>query len=133
METAEFEFRGDHLFGELGGLSLAVLDDVSFLTQVLERAVPKGHATLRKIVHEKFEPHGVTVIAVLSESHASFHTFPETGEMFIDVFTCGHCDPELVFKDIVAQLKPSYSTYKQIVRERPHGLQRNHEFSESET
>jgi len=96
-----------------------VLDDVPLLRRVLERAVPKGRATLRQIVHEKFEPHGVTMIAVLSESHASFHTFPETGDIFVDVFTCGHCDPEAIFKDIVAQLDPGYSTYTQIVRERP--------------
>lgn len=119
METGEFEFRGDHLFGEMGGLPLDVLDNVSLLRDVLERAVPKGHATLRQIIHEKFEPHGLTIIAVLSESHASFHTFPETGDMFVDVFTCGHCDPEAIFKDIVAQLDPAYSIYKQVVRERP--------------
>ena len=58
----------------------------------------KGWATLRQIVHEKFEPHGVTMIAVLSESHASFHTFPETGDIFVGLFTCGHCDPEAIFK-----------------------------------
>jgi S-adenosylmethionine/arginine decarboxylase-like enzyme len=38
------------------------------------------------------------MIAVLSESHASFHTFPETGDIFVGLFTCGHCDPEAIFK-----------------------------------
>ncbi len=123
MENRDFEFRGDHLFGEIGGLPIDVLNDVTLLRRVLEQAIPKGRATLRQIVHEKFEPHGVTMIAVLSESHASFHTFPETGDMFVDVFTCGHCDPEAIFKDMVAQLNPGYSTFKQIVREGPGAAQ----------
>ncbi len=96
-----------------------MLDDVPLLRRVLERAIPKCRATLRQIVHEKFEPYRVTMIAVLSESHASFHMFPETG----DVFTCGHCDPEAIFEDMAAQFNPGYSTFKQIVRERPGAAQ----------
>jgi S-adenosylmethionine decarboxylase proenzyme len=40
-------------------------------------------------------PHGVTVVAMLAESHASVHTYPELGASFVDVFTCGEsADPE---------------------------------------
>ena len=45
---------------------------------------------------KQFEPQGVTVLALLSESHASIHSYPERGSVFIDVFTCGkRADPEL--------------------------------------
>ena len=30
-----------------------------------------------------------TVLALLAESHASLHTYPESGDIFVDVFTCG--------------------------------------------
>jgi S-adenosylmethionine decarboxylase len=41
------------------------------------------------VISKKFEPQGVTVLALLSESHASIHTYPEVGSVFVDVFTCG--------------------------------------------
>ena len=40
-------------------------------------------------VAHKFEPQGFTLIALLSESHFSFHTFPERGVISFDFFTCG--------------------------------------------
>jgi S-adenosylmethionine decarboxylase len=42
-----------------------------------------------KVVSRQFKPQGVTVLALLSESHASIHTYPEVGAAFVDVFTCG--------------------------------------------
>jgi len=43
----------------------------------------------------KFEPQGVTVVAMLAESHISIHTWPEKGMAVCDVFTCGdHTTPE---------------------------------------
>ncbi|NDK98317.1 hypothetical protein GPY23_04595 [Photorhabdus bodei] len=48
---------------------------------------------------------GVTGLFLLSESHLSFHTYPETNYISIDVYTCGkqdtciHNDIEKFFKD----------------------------------
>ncbi|MBI2940269.1 MAG: adenosylmethionine decarboxylase, partial [Chloroflexi bacterium] len=41
----------------------------------------------------QFEPHGVTVVVIIAESHLSIHTWPEHGYAAVDVFTCGD-DPE---------------------------------------
>ncbi|MFZ6032842.1 MAG: adenosylmethionine decarboxylase [Melioribacter sp.] len=40
------------------------------------------------IVSHKFDPLGVTVIAIISESHIGMHTYPEAGHVSLDVFTC---------------------------------------------
>ena len=37
----------------------------------------------------KFNPHGVSGIVVISESHITIHTWPEYGYAALDVFTCG--------------------------------------------
>ena len=37
----------------------------------------------------KFEPHGVSGVILLSESHVSIHTWPEEGYAALDIFTCG--------------------------------------------
>ena len=55
------------------------------------------------MVDKRFEPHGVTVLALLAESHASIHSYPERGAMFVDVFTGGEsADVAVAGGDIAA-------------------------------
>ena len=50
--------------------------------------------TLLGIQSHKFQPQGVTAVALLAESHISIHTWPENGMAICDVFTCGdHTNP----------------------------------------
>lgn len=92
-------FVGRHVLAELRGVEPTVLDDVAFLCDTTERALKQAGATVCEVVSKRFEPQGVTVLALLSESHASLHTYPEHGSLFADVFTCGpHADPELAIK-----------------------------------
>jgi ornithine decarboxylase len=87
-------FAGRHVLAELHGVDAALLDDVDFLSQSLERALKEAGATVCEVVAKRFEPQGVTVLALLAESHASVHTYPERGSLFVDVFTCGRrADP----------------------------------------
>ena len=48
----------------------------------------------------KFEPQGFTILALLAESHISFHTFPEKGIISFDFFTCGKVNPSIAI-DII--------------------------------
>ena len=40
-------------------------------------------------MHKKFTPQGLTIIYLLSESHLSIHTWPETKSCAIDFYHCG--------------------------------------------
>jgi len=89
-------FAGRHVLAEFDGVDPLLLDDLGFLQQALEDSLSKAGATICDVVSKQFEPQGVTVLALLSESHASIHTYPEIGSMFVDIFTCGEtADPEL--------------------------------------
>jgi len=69
------------------------------------------------VIHKKFEPQGVTVLAMLEESHASFHTYPEFGSLFMDMFTCGEkCDPEKAVNLIRERLGCTVYSYNLILR-----------------
>jgi S-adenosylmethionine decarboxylase len=46
-------------------------------------------ANILRIIGEKFEPQGVTLLALLAESHASIHTWPCEGYAAVDLYTCG--------------------------------------------
>ncbi|MEJ2855403.1 MULTISPECIES: adenosylmethionine decarboxylase [Saccharothrix] len=82
-------FAGQHVLAELEGVSPELLDDEKFLRHALGEALTQADATVLEVVSKQFEPQGVTVLALLSESHASIHTYPEVGAVFVDVFTCG--------------------------------------------
>lgn len=66
-----------------------LLDDVEFALQAVREAAVAAGATVLADVSHRFEPQGVTAIAVLAESHLSVHTWPEYGYAAADVFTCG--------------------------------------------
>jgi S-adenosylmethionine decarboxylase len=54
----------------------------------------------------KFDPQGVTSIAMLAESHISIHTWPEKNMAVCDVFTCGDkSTPEKGVEYMKEQLK----------------------------
>jgi hypothetical protein len=49
-----------------------------------------------------------TSLFLLSESHLSFHSWPEYNFIAIDCFTCGLCDTEKIIDDIISYLKPGF-------------------------
>lgn len=100
-------FEGQHLLAELYGVSSARLDDPELLADALRQGVKQGGATLCHLEVRHFSPHGVTVLALLAESHASVHSYPEAGALFFDAFTCGpNCRPEGILEAVVAALAP---------------------------
>jgi S-adenosylmethionine decarboxylase len=53
------------------------------------------------------EKGGVSVMALVLESHIAIHTWSELGYATVDVFTCGaKSDPELAFDYIASKLNP---------------------------
>jgi spermidine synthase len=82
-------FAGCHVLAEFTGIDRDLANDRVRLRHLLRNAVERAGATVCDMVDKRFEPHGVTVLALLAESHASIHSYPERGAMFVDVFTCG--------------------------------------------
>jgi S-adenosylmethionine decarboxylase len=112
-------FTGQHVLAELEGVDPELLDDEQFLRETLHNALSLSRATVCQMIAKRFEPQGVTVLALLSESHASLHTYPEDGSIFIDVFTCGHtAQPERAVELLAEALKPASKTVRTIHRGR---------------
>ena len=83
-----------HILFTLKGCSYGLLDDESHIRNVLVHAAHLCGSTLLDVSSHKFDPQGVTAVALLAESHISIHTWPEIGMAVCDVFTCGdHTDP----------------------------------------
>ena len=109
-------FTGQHVLAELEGVAEQLLDDEQFLRDTLHSALSRSQATVCEVIAKRFEPQGVTVLALLSESHASLHTYPEEGSIFIDVFTCGHtAQPERAV-ELLAEALRSESVNTRTIR-----------------
>lgn len=85
----KYDFVGTHFIASYYGCDVDALDDVTRLEESLIKAIEASGASLLNMSAHKFDPHGVTLVALLSESHASIHTYPEHGSCFVDLFTCG--------------------------------------------
>jgi len=75
-------------------VSPRLCNDLKFCVDAVTKAVLASNVTMLDIVKHKFNPQGLTVLALLSESHISIHTYPEHGYIAVDMFTCGdRADP----------------------------------------
>ena len=84
-----------HILFTLQGCAFDPLNDRSYIEVILKETAEICKSTLLDISSHKFQPQGVTAVALLAESHISIHTWPEKGMAVCDVFTCGdHTMPE---------------------------------------
>lgn len=107
---------GKHYLLNLYGCSFVLLNDEHLLVDLLENAAVASGATVIQTISKKFDPQGVTVICLLSESHISIHTWPECGRAAVDVYTCGNCIPKIGCDIIIQQLYASKHTLSYIER-----------------
>jgi S-adenosylmethionine decarboxylase len=79
---------------ELSGCDPNILTDVEGVEEILKAAALKANATVVTTAFHRFQPHGVSGVVVIEESHLSIHTWPEAGYAAMDFYTCGaHTNP----------------------------------------
>jgi len=116
----KFRHQSKHLLLELYRCDYEKLNDESFLRCTLTRAAKFARATVLNLMSNKFEPQGVTAIALLAESHISIHTWPESNYSAVDIFTCGqNMLPELASKYLIEALKAEEHSLRVIERNPP--------------
>ena len=97
--------KSKHFLLELYRCDYEKLNDESFLRCTLNNAAKLANATVLNLISNKFEPQGVTAIALLAESHLSIHTWPEAHYSAVDIFTCGqNMKPEISCKYLIQAL-----------------------------
>ena len=112
--------QSKHLLLELYRCDSEKLNDESFLRCTLSRAAKLANATVLNLISNKFEPQGVTAIALLAESHISIHTWPESNYSAVDIFTCGrNMLPELASQYLIEALKAEEHFLRVIERNPP--------------
>ena len=119
----KFINQSKHFLLELYRCDFEKLNDESFLRCTLNRAAKLSKATVLNLISNKFEPQGVTAIALLAESHMSIHTWPESNYSAVDIFTCGqNMMPELASHYLIETLKAEEHILRVIERNPPAAL-----------
>jgi S-adenosylmethionine decarboxylase len=96
---------GRHLLLELKDCNREVLNDLSFLKKLLAEAASEAGATVLGDSFHQFNPHGVSGVLVIAESHLFIHTWPEYGYAAVDIFTCGNTvKPEVAAEILIREL-----------------------------
>ena len=96
---------GKHLLLELKDCNREVLDDLGFLKDILSAAADEAGATVLGESFHHFDPHGVSGVVIIAESHLFIHTWPEHNYAAIDIFTCGDSvQPEKAAQRLIGEL-----------------------------
>jgi len=80
---------GRHVLVEYYDCNVKILNNSALLEQHMREAVVESGATIINTFFHQFEPHGVSGVVMIAESHMSIHTWPEYGYAALDFFTCG--------------------------------------------
>ena len=122
-DAHKLSHQSKHFLLELYRCDCEKLNDESFLRCTLNRAAKLANATVLNLISNKFEPQGVTVIALLAESHISIHTWPESTYSAVDIFTCGqNMMPELASQYLIESLMAKEHFLRVIERQPPQAV-----------
>lgn len=89
------DFYGKHLIASYKECDPTSLNNPYFVKQLMTKAIETTGATILNCsdfvftVEDNSSIQGYTAVFLLSESHASIHTYPEYHSAFVDLFTCG--------------------------------------------
>ena len=106
---------GEHITVDIIGTTKEY--DSTVYEKVIKNIAKAAGVTILNISKYKFEPQGFTILALLAESHISFHTFPEKGIISFDFFTCGKINPSIALEVIKKEFKYKRLSIKEFDRD----------------
>lgn len=105
---------GIHFIININNVDDKIIYSENTLFEIFEELIKICNVTVLNKTYHKFKPYGLTGLYLLSESHLSFHTWPEYNKICLDIFTCGK-NKEQEIKNFLNKLFTNY-TFKIIER-----------------
>lgn len=114
----QYQFLGKHFIASYKACDPEAIQNVEALIRAMRESVKQSGAQILNESSHVFLGDGLTMTFLLSESHASIHTYPEHQACFVDLFTCGdHCSYAPFDKVLRDYLKPGVVEAKLLVRD----------------
>lgn len=120
--------NGLHLFADLYRCQCSpeLMLDRAILEELCVQECRDGGLTplgayFYQFTHDDGQQAGVTGTVVLAESHLAIHTWPETGDVTLDVYVCNYSRDNSdcargIFQRVITQLSPEDAACHDIVR-----------------
>ena len=109
---------GDHITLDFLGVKKEY--SPSFYENIIHKIAKAAQVGIVNIAKYEFSPQGLTMVALLKESHMSFHTFPEEGIISFDFFTCGKINPNVSLDILKEEIQHSSVVKKEFRRDTIH-------------
>ncbi len=108
---------GVHIIADLYGIDAGLISSADAISPIMENAIKEGNLTEISSQYYQFRPMGASGIALLAESHLSFHTWPEYGLVTLDIYTCGdRSNADKAFDYLLNTLRPTSIDYRKFER-----------------
>lgn len=108
---------GRHILIELYDCDKNVLNNFKMVEDAMIGGAKECRAHVVQSVFHKFNPHGVSGVVVIAESHLAVHTWPEYGYAAVDLFTCGDdINPWIAYEYIANKFRAKNKTAMELNR-----------------
>ena len=127
--------NGKHYMLDFHDVDLTILESTDGEASVIQAIINSGMTFLGSRSH-LFPGGGLTSVFLLSESHLSFHTWPEHSFVAIDIYTCGNSiAADRLVRSMYDMLKPRSAKVSYVERgsDLSHSIQVNHVTRTKET
>ena len=83
------KYSGKHLIIDIKNIKNEdIINDIDKLKTVMDSICEKYDFNILQKIEHTFDPQGISIIYLLSESHMTIHTFPEKKYIAFDLYTC---------------------------------------------
>ena len=111
---SENKISGKHMIIDLKEIkNHELIHDLDKIKTLLDTICEKYDFSILNKSEHKFEPEGITILYLLSESHLSIHTFPERKYIAIDLYTCRDYSNNAIYSEIYDYLVESFQAKKE--------------------
>lgn len=97
------QFKGNHYIASYYDCDSSALSDIKLLKETLYKACEASGILGVQQLSSEPEGDGALHMILLSESHATIHTYPEQRSCFIDLFICTEGADERLFDKVLTQ------------------------------
>lgn len=89
FSNKQYNSSGKHMICDIKNIkNHHLIHDLKNIKNILDTICFNYNFTILNKIEHLFEPQGLSIIYLLSESHISIHTFPERNYIAIDLYTC---------------------------------------------
>jgi len=112
---SEHSSSGKHLVCDIKDIqNKNALGNKEMLIHLLDSICVKYNFTILGKLEHEFEPEGISLVYLLSESHLTIHTFPEKSYIALDLYTCREYKDNTVYTEIYNLLVQFFGAKREI-------------------